>query len=87
MSRHQHSNSTEKMSVFKAREWWGTRTGEGEETDGAQMAVGNIDNASDGVHKVVVGSLKGVLRIYRPSAKVVCKRENAFRVKICASKE
>ena len=57
------------MSVFKAREWWGTRTGDGEETDGAQMAVGNVDNASDGVNKVVIGSYKGVLRIYRPSAK------------------
>lgn len=59
------------MSVFKAREWWGTRTGDGEETDGGQMAVGNVDNASDGAEKVVVGSLKGVLRIYRPSAKVI----------------
>ena len=57
------------MSVFKAREWWGTRTGDGEETDGAQLAVGNVDNAKDGVQKVVVGSLTGTLRIYRPSAK------------------
>jgi Bardet-Biedl syndrome 9 protein len=59
----------EVMSVFKAREWWGTRTGDGEETDGAQLAVGNVDNARDGVQKVVVGSLTGTLRIYRPSAK------------------
>jgi Bardet-Biedl syndrome 9 protein len=57
------------MSVFKAREWWATRTGDGEESDGAQLAVGNVDNASDGVQKAVVGSYKGVLRIYRPSAK------------------
>lgn len=55
--------------MFKAREWWATRTGDGEESDGAQLAVGNVDNASDGVQKVVVGSYKGVLRIYRPSAK------------------
>ena len=57
------------MSVFKAREWWGTRTGDGEETDGCHLAVGNVDNANDGVQKVVVGSLTGTLRIYRPSAK------------------
>ena len=57
------------MSVFKAREWWGTRTGDGEETDGSQMAVGNVDNAPDGVQKVVVGSFKGTVRIYRPSSK------------------
>ena len=57
------------MSVFKAREWWGARAGDGEETDGSQMAVGNVDNAPDGVQKVVVGSFKGTVRIYRPSAK------------------
>jgi Bardet-Biedl syndrome 9 protein len=63
------------MSVFKAREWWGTRTGDGEETDGAQLAVGNVDTAKDGVQKVVVGSLTGTLRIYRrPGPSATCRR-------------
>eukprot|EP00286_Rhodomonas_abbreviata_P017546 CAMPEP_0181342530 /NCGR_PEP_ID=MMETSP1101-20121128/31054_1 /TAXON_ID=46948 /ORGANISM="Rhodomonas abbreviata, Strain Caron Lab Isolate" /LENGTH=436 /DNA_ID=CAMNT_0023454003 /DNA_START=221 /DNA_END=1528 /DNA_ORIENTATION=+ len=55
------------MSVFKAREWWGTKIGDDEELDGACFAVGNVDNEANGSSKVVVGSFSGVLRIYRPS--------------------
>lgn len=57
------------MSVFKAREWWGTKIGDDEELDGACFAVGNVDNEDSGASKLVVGSFSGFLRIYRPSQK------------------
>jgi len=36
------------MSLFKAREWWETRAGNGEEFDQGSLCAANIDNAPDG---------------------------------------
>ena len=36
------------MSLFKAREWWSTRVGDGEEFDFGCLCVANIDNHSNG---------------------------------------
>lgn len=54
------------MSLFRAREWWSTKLGEGEEFDRGSMAVGNIDNELSGSLKVVTGSFQGMLRIHHP---------------------
>lgn len=54
------------MSLFRAREWWSAKLGEGEEFDRGCMALGNVDNdASDSV-KVVTGSFQGMLRVHLP---------------------
>lgn len=55
------------MSLFKAREWWSTSCGTGEEFDLGLLAVGNADDAEDGSHKIVVASFAGVLRVYHPT--------------------
>eukprot|EP00903_Cladosiphon_okamuranus_P007654 g7422.t1 len=54
------------MSLFRAREWWSTKLGEGEEFDRGSMAVGNVDNDTSGSVKVVTGSLQGMLRVHHP---------------------
>ncbi|CAM9678200.1 unnamed protein product [Ectocarpus sp. 8 AP-2014] len=54
------------MSLFRAREWWSTKLGEGEEFDKGSMALGNVDNDSMGGVKVVTGSFQGVLRVHHP---------------------
>eukprot|EP00118_Oscarella_pearsei_P013887 m.115130 g.115130 ORF g.115130 m.115130 type:complete len:899 (+) comp37533_c0_seq3:53-2749(+) len=54
------------MSLFKAREWWSASVGSDERFSSGCLCVANIDNKSDGLDKIVVGSLSGVLRIYIP---------------------
>jgi Bardet-Biedl syndrome 9 protein len=55
------------MSIFTARELWSARAGhDGEEFDSRCIAVGSADNRKDASQTVVVGSLQGVLRIWRP---------------------
>ncbi len=36
------------MSLFKARDWWGTIVGEQEEFDTGCLCLANIDNSSSG---------------------------------------
>lgn len=55
------------MSLFRAREWWSTKIGDGEEFDCRSMAVGNIINETRGGMKVVTGSLQGILRVHHPA--------------------
>ena len=55
------------MSLFKAREWWRTKCGDGEEEfDTACIAVGDVLNTNTGDAQIVTGSLNGVLRIHQP---------------------
>ncbi|XP_062394267.1 protein PTHB1 [Sardina pilchardus] len=54
------------MSLFKARDWWATVLGEGEEFDQGCLCVGDVDNSGTGFDKVVVGSYMGMLRIFSP---------------------
>jgi len=55
------------MSIFTARELWSTRVGQNrEEFDSRCIAVGSADNRKDASQTVVVGSLQGILRIWRP---------------------
>ena len=55
------------MSIFTARELWSTRVGQNsEEFDSRCIAVGSADNRRDASQTVVVGSLQGILRIWRP---------------------
>ncbi|XP_061676852.1 protein PTHB1 [Syngnathoides biaculeatus] len=56
------------MSLFKARDWWSTVLGEGEEFDQGCVCVGDVDNSGTGHDKVVVGSYMGMLRIFSPHA-------------------
>ena len=48
------------MSLFKARDWWATVLGEGEEFDQGCLCVGDVDNSGTGLGEqaymlVVVG--------------------------------
>ncbi|TRY97356.1 hypothetical protein DNTS_031697 [Danionella cerebrum] len=54
------------MSLFKARDWWSSVLGEGEEFDQGCLCVGDVDNSGSGNDKVVVGSFLGMLRIFSP---------------------
>lgn len=54
------------MSLFRAREWWSTKLGDGEEFDKGAMALGNVDNNPNRTAKIVTGSFQGVLRIHHP---------------------
>ena len=54
------------MSLFKAKEWWSTRCGSSEEFDAGGLTIGNVDNSSPPVNKIIVGSFEGMLRIYSP---------------------
>ncbi|KAI9999910.1 hypothetical protein NQD34_011753 [Periophthalmus magnuspinnatus] len=56
------------MSLFKARDWWSSALGEGEEFDQGCLCVGDVDNSGTGHDKVVVGSYMGMLRIFSPHA-------------------
>ncbi|XP_071103490.1 protein PTHB1-like [Haliotis cracherodii] len=55
------------MSLFKIRDWWSTTVGEDEEFDQGCLCVANIDNSSDGIDKIILGSYNGILRIFNPS--------------------
>lgn len=55
------------MSVFQLQEWWSVKVGDDEEFDVSCFGVGNLDNAPNRFNKIVIGSLKGILRIYYPS--------------------
>lgn len=57
------------MSLFQAREWWSTLTGEDEHFDVGCMCVGNIDNEPGGTNKIITGSFEGMLRMYCPKQK------------------
>uniref|UniRef100_UPI00398F4C8B protein PTHB1 isoform X3 n=1 Tax=Pristiophorus japonicus TaxID=55135 RepID=UPI00398F4C8B len=52
------------MSLFKARDWWSTPVGEQEEFDQGCLCVADVDNS--GNDEIIVGSYKGILRIYSP---------------------
>ena len=55
------------MSQFKAREYWNTVAGDSREQFNPQsMCVGDCENDGSG-DKILVGSLNGTLRIYKPS--------------------
>ncbi|XP_051999864.1 protein PTHB1 isoform X2 [Xyrauchen texanus] len=54
------------MSLFKARDWWASVLGEGEEFDQGCLCVGDVDNSGNGYDKIVVGSYMGMLRIFSP---------------------
>uniref|UniRef100_A0A674DQG3 Bardet-Biedl syndrome 9 n=1 Tax=Salmo trutta TaxID=8032 RepID=A0A674DQG3_SALTR len=54
------------MSLFKARDWWATVLGEGEEFDQGCLCVGDVDNSGSGHDKIVVGSYMGMLRVFSP---------------------
>lgn len=54
------------MSLFKARDWWASVLGEGEEFDQGCLCVGDVDNSGSGFDKIVVGSYMGMLRIFSP---------------------
>ncbi|KAG2452068.1 hypothetical protein HYH02_003104 [Chlamydomonas schloesseri] len=54
------------MSLFKARDWWQTQCGHGEEFDMGCLLVANIDNDSSGQVKIATGSFSGFLRVYLP---------------------
>ena len=41
------------MSLFKARDWWATVLGEGEEFDQGCLCVGDVDNSGTGHGKCV----------------------------------
>ncbi len=55
------------MSVFQLQEWWSVKVADDEEFDVSCFGVGNVDNATNRSNKIVIGSLKGILRIYYPS--------------------
>ncbi|KAJ8320825.1 hypothetical protein KUTeg_002412 [Tegillarca granosa] len=63
------------MSLFKVRDWWSTSAGEAEEFDHGCLCVANIDNSSDGLDKIIIGSYHGILRIFNPKPK---KTENGW---------
>ncbi|GLC42379.1 Protein PTHB1 [Pleodorina starrii] len=54
------------MSLFKARDWWQTQCGHGEEFDMYCLLVANIDNDPTGQVKILTGSFSGFLRVYLP---------------------
>ncbi|XP_063884729.1 protein PTHB1-like isoform X2 [Scylla paramamosain] len=61
------------MSLFKAREWWGTAVeaatpGEEEECDAGCLLVANVNNEQPARDKVVVGGFSGSLRVFLPQA-------------------
>ena len=55
------------MSVFQLNDWWSVQVAGEEEFDVGGMCVGNVDNAEPPSDKIVVGSLRGFLRIYAPT--------------------
>mmetsp|Transcript_66862 Transcript_66862/g.186862 ORF Transcript_66862/g.186862 Transcript_66862/m.186862 type:complete len:862 (-) Transcript_66862:169-2754(-) len=57
------------MSLFQAREWWCTHSGNDEEFDTGCLCVANIDNEPGGTNKIITGSYQGVLRMYCPKQK------------------
>jgi Bardet-Biedl syndrome 9 protein len=54
------------MSLFQAREWWATTSGDGEEYDNGCVCVANVDNDESGDEKIVTGSFQGTLRVFYP---------------------
>lgn len=54
------------MSLFTTHEWWGATPGASEGFGCGCIAIGNLDNATDGALKVAIGSFSGVLRLYFP---------------------
>lgn len=59
------------MSLFRLRESWSTKCGDSEEFEKGSLCIGNVDNergdsGSCCLDKIVVGSLSGMLRIYKP---------------------
>ena len=58
------------MSIFQAKEWWTCKVGDDEEFDYNSICIANIDNdTSDPEDKIIIGSFKGILRIYKPNRK------------------
>ena len=42
------------MSLFQAKEWWGTRIGAEETFESGSLVVGNVDNASSGAGNLIL---------------------------------
>ena len=61
------------MCAQTTHEWWGVSSGVCEDCCTGCLAVGNLDNTSDGMLKVATGSYSGLLRVYQP-------HEPVFRV-------
>jgi hypothetical protein len=57
------------MSVFQLQEWWSVKVTQDatEEFDMSSFCVGNADNAFPQSNKIIVGSQKGVIRMYHPT--------------------
>lgn len=54
------------MSLFRVKERWSTLAGDAEEFEA--MVCGNLDNVDDvDETKIALGSLSGILRVYKPS--------------------
>lgn len=54
------------MSLFKARDWWASVLGEGEEFDQGCLCVGDVDNSGSGygeLQYLIHGSFKWLIRI------------------------
>lgn len=55
------------MSLFKAREWWGTSCGQDEGFDQASLCVSALGNSGNETAMIIVGSHAGVVRVFCPS--------------------
>ena len=55
------------MSLFQVRQWWEVKCSTDEEFDQEHLIVGNIDNDPNNIHKIIIASLEGVIRIYLPT--------------------
>ncbi|XP_052237789.1 protein PTHB1-like [Dreissena polymorpha] len=67
------------MSLFKARDWWSTSVGEEEEFDQGCLCVANVDNSSDELDKIVIGSYHGIVRIFNPKPTKTDEGWSGFR--------
>lgn len=67
------------MSLFKSRDWWSTTVGEEEEFDHGCLCVSNIDNSSNQIDKIIIGSYHGILRIFNPKPTKVDGEWSAFK--------
>lgn len=67
------------MSLFKARDWWSTTVGEEEEFDQGCLCVANIDNSSNELDKIIIGSYHGILRIFNPKPTKIDGGWSGFR--------
>lgn len=55
------------MSLFKAREWWGTSCGQDEGFDQASLCVSGLGTSGNETSMVIVGSHAGTVRVFCPN--------------------